>query len=71
MITRSRKPAVIVGGFEDLMTGFAALFDLNREFILRPCKPEELLLRTHRVLRFVETAEAIVPTTPRTEPGAW
>jgi CheY-like chemotaxis protein len=65
MITRSRKPAVIVGSFGDLVTGFAALFDLNREFILRPCKPEELLLRTHRVLRFVETAEAAVLTPAR------
>jgi PleD family two-component response regulator len=62
MIARSRKPAVIVGSFEDLVTGFAALFDLNREFIFRPCKPEELLLRTHRVLRFVETAETAIQT---------
>ncbi len=65
MITRSRKPAVIVGSFEDVVTGFAALFDLNREFILRPCKPEELLLRTHRILRFVEIAEATVQASPR------
>jgi hypothetical protein len=65
MIARSRKPAVIVGSFEDLVTGFAALFDLNREFILRPCKPEELLLRTHRILRFVEIAEATVQASPR------
>jgi CheY-like chemotaxis protein len=61
MIARSRKPAVIIGSFEDLVTGFAAVFDLNREFILRPCKPEELLLRTHRVLRF-ETAEEVIQT---------
>jgi len=66
MIARSRKPAVIVGSFEDAVTRFAALFDLNREFILRPCKPEELLLRTHRILRFVEIAEAAaVQTWPR------
>jgi len=62
MIARSRKPAVIIGSFDDLVTGFAAVFDLNREFILRPCKPEELLLRTHRVLRFVETAEEVIQT---------
>ncbi len=65
MITRSRKPAVIVGSYADMVTGFTALFDLNREFILRPCQPQELLLRTHRVLRFVETAEATVQTSPR------
>jgi CheY-like chemotaxis protein len=62
MIARSRKPAVIIGSFEDLVTGFAAVFDLNREFILRPCNAAELLLRTHRVLRFVETAEEAIQT---------
>jgi DNA-binding response OmpR family regulator len=58
MIAHSRKPAIIVGSFDDLVAGFAAGFDLNREFILRPCTPEELLLRAYHVLRFVETAEA-------------
>ncbi len=69
MIARSRKPAVIIGSFDDLVTGFAAVFDLNRECMLRPCKPDELLLRTHRVLRFVETAEVVLqsvtPSGPR------
>lgn len=69
MIARSRRPAVIIGSYEDLVTGFAAVFDFNREFILRPCKPDELLLRTRRVLRFVETAEVVpqsaAPSKPR------
>jgi len=62
LIVRSRKPAVIVGSFDDLVTGFAACFDFNREFILRPYTPEELLLRAHRVVRFVETAEVAKQT---------
>ena len=65
MIARSRKPAVIIGSFEELVTRFAAVADLNREFILRPCKPEELLLRAYRVLRFVETAEVMLQTSAR------
>ncbi len=62
MIAHSRKPAVVIGCFEDLVKGVAAVFDVNREFILRPYQPEELLLRTHRVLRFVETVEAVIQT---------
>ncbi len=58
MIARSRKPAVIVGTFEELVTRFATVADLNRDFILRPCMAEELLLRAYRVLRFVETARS-------------
>jgi len=57
MIARSRKPAVIIGSFEELVTRFVAVADLNREFILRPCQPEDLLLRAYRVLRFFESAE--------------
>lgn len=58
MIARSRKPAVIIGSCEDLIARFAAVVDLNRDFVIRPCKPDELLLRAYRVLRFAETMEA-------------
>ena len=40
----------------------AQKFDLNRDFVFRPCKPEELLLRAYRILRFVEAAAAEVRT---------
>jgi PleD family two-component response regulator len=60
MIARSRKPAVVIGSFEDLVTRFAVVADLDREFILRPCKAEELLLRAHRVLRFADAEAAVV-----------
>ncbi len=64
MIARSRKPAVIIGTLDDLATRFAAVADLNRDFMTRPCQPEELLLRAYRVLRFVESAAvAIQPST--------
>jgi PleD family two-component response regulator len=59
MIARSRKPAVIIGTFEELMARFVAVADLNREFILRPCQPEDLLLRAYRVLRFFESAAVV------------
>jgi len=65
MITRSRKPAVIVGTFHELVTRFATVSDINRDFIIRPCMPEELLLRAYRVLRFVETAEAVIQSSVR------
>jgi two-component system, OmpR family, phosphate regulon response regulator PhoB len=65
MIARSRKPAVIIGSFEELITRFAAVADLNREFVLRPCRPEDLLLRAYRVLRFFESAEAALQSTVR------
>lgn len=64
MIARSRKPAVIVGTFDELVTRFAIIADLSRDFIMRPCQPDELLLRAYRILRFVETAEAIETQTP-------
>jgi PleD family two-component response regulator len=60
LIARSRKPAVIIGSFEELVTRFAAVADLNREFILRPFEPEDLLLRAYRVLRFFESTEEVV-----------
>jgi PleD family two-component response regulator len=64
VITRSRKPAVIIGTFEELVPRFAAVADLNRDFILRPCRAEELLLRTYRILRFVETTEVEIQGSP-------
>ena len=65
MIGRSRKPAVIIGSFEELLTRFAAVADPNREFVLRPCQPEDLLLRAYRVLRLFEIAEVVVQTAVR------
>lgn len=59
MLASTRKPAVIVGSFDDLVRRFPAIADINREFVLRPYKPEDLVLRAFRVLRFVESAEAI------------
>jgi CheY-like chemotaxis protein len=65
MIARSRKPAVIVGTLDELVAQFAAMADLNRDFILRPCQPNELLLRAYRVLRFVEAAAAAIQSPAR------
>jgi DNA-binding response OmpR family regulator len=62
MIARSRKPAVIVGTFDELVTRFEVVADFTRDFIMRPCKPEELLLRAYRILRFVESAAAAIQT---------
>jgi DNA-binding response OmpR family regulator len=61
MIARSRKPAVIVGTFEELVLRVGAFADLSRDFIMRPCMPEELLLRAYRILRFVESAAIQYP----------
>jgi len=58
MIARSRKPAIIVGTLEELVTRFAAVAALNRDFVLRPCGPEELLFRAYRIIGFVEAAAA-------------
>ena len=65
MIARSRKPAVIVGSFEELVARFVAVADLNREFILRPCQPEDLLLRAYRVLRFFESTQVMLQSAGR------
>src|SRR5579862_7117098 len=65
LIARSRKPAVVIGSFEDLVKCFAAIADLNREFILRPLRREELLLRAYCVLRFVEKAEVVIESPVR------
>jgi CheY-like chemotaxis protein len=60
MLTGTRKPAVIVASFEDLVKRFpAAIADLNREFVLRPYNDRDLLLRAFRVLRFVDSVETI------------
>jgi PleD family two-component response regulator len=60
LIARSRKPAVIVGAYENLVIRFATVADLNRDFIMRSYQPEELLLRAYRVLRFVEAAQVAI-----------
>lgn len=65
MLARSRKPAVIVGHFDDLVRRFPAVADINREFVLRPYQPQDLLLRAFRVLRFVESAETAIETPER------
>jgi len=65
MIARSRKPAVIIGTPEELVTRFAAVADVNRDFMTRPCQPEELLLRAYRILRFVESAAAAIQSSVR------
>jgi len=65
MIARSRKPAVIVGTLEELVTNFAVVTDPHRDFIMRPCKPEEVLLRAYRILNFVEAVEAAVQPVAR------
>ncbi len=60
MVARSRKPAIVVGTLEELVTQFAAVSGLNRDFVLRPSRPEELLFSAYRILKFVESAvEAI------------
>jgi DNA-binding response OmpR family regulator len=65
MIARSRKSAVIIGTFDELVTRFVAVADLNRDFIVRPYLPEELLIRAHRILRFAETTAAALQTPVR------
>jgi hypothetical protein len=59
MIAGSRKPALIVGSFEDLIKQSPGLADINREFVMRPYQPEDLVLRALRVLRFAESAVTI------------
>jgi CheY-like chemotaxis protein len=68
MLALNRKPAVVIGSFEDLTSCFAEIADRNREFILRPWTAQELLLRTYRILKLIETAEATVQTSPRNGP---
>ena len=53
-IARSRKPAVVVGTYAELVQHIVAFADLNRDFALRPYAPQDLLLRAYRVLRLVE-----------------
>ena len=65
MIARSRKPAVIIGTHEELVARFAAVADPNRDFVMRPCAPEELLLRAYRILRYVERTEGATQSSAR------
>ncbi len=65
MIARSRKPAVIISACEELVTRFAAVADVNRDFMTRPCQPEELFLRAYRILRFVESAAVAIQSSAR------
>ena len=65
VIARSRKPAVIIGTLEELVARFAAVADPNRDFVMRPCEPEELLLRAYRILRHVEHAELAIQSSAR------
>lgn len=62
MIARSRKPALIIGTLEELVKRFAAVAHPNRDFVIRPCEPGELLLRAYRILTFVDTAAAAIET---------
>ena len=57
MIARSHKPAVIIGTLEELFARLETVTDPNRDFVMRPCGPDELLLRAYGVLRFVETLQ--------------
>jgi PleD family two-component response regulator len=68
MLALSRKPAVVIGSFEHLASGFAEIADLNREFILRPWTAEELLLRTYRILKSIEIAETTAQSSSRNGP---
>jgi DNA-binding response OmpR family regulator len=65
MIARSRKPAVIIGSLDELMARFAAVADVNRDFMTRPFQPEELLLRAYRVLKCAECAAVAIQPSAR------
>jgi DNA-binding response OmpR family regulator len=64
-IASSHKPALVIGTLEELMMQPQAMADLNRDFVVRPFKPEELLLRASRILRFAETAELAIQSSSR------
>lgn len=65
VIERSKKAAIIVGSLEEMMLQFGAIASLNRDFMLRPCGPEELLFRTYRVLKFVQATEGVIQSVAR------
>jgi DNA-binding response OmpR family regulator len=65
MIARSRKPAVIIGALDELVTRSAAIGDFHRDFMTRPYQPEELLLRAYRVLKCAECAAVAIPSSAR------
>jgi DNA-binding response OmpR family regulator len=62
-IARSKKPAVVIGTSEELMKHVIAFVDQNRDLVLRPFQPEELVVRAFKVLRSAESSqvEAIQP----------
>jgi DNA-binding response OmpR family regulator len=64
-IARCRKPALVIGTLEELVMHSQAVVDLNRDFVVRPFKPEELLLRASRILRFNETTEFAIQSSGR------
>lgn len=64
-IARSGKPALIISTLDELMTQFAAVTDVYRDFIVRPFESQELLLRAYRILRFIEAAEIAVQSIAR------
>ena len=66
LIERSQKPAIIVGALEELVTRFGAISGLHRDFMTRPCEPEQLLLRAYCILKFVETAASVIESSART-----
>jgi len=67
-IARSRKPALVIGTLEELMMRSHLMADLNRDFVVRPFEPKELLLRASRILRFAERAELVIQSSSRNGP---
>ena len=65
LIGRGHKPAIIIGSFEDLVAHLGIVSGLHRDFIVRPCVPEELLLRACRILKFVESTATLIQTSSR------
>jgi CheY-like chemotaxis protein len=65
LIERSHKPAIVVGSFQELAARFGIICGLHRDFIVRPCAPEDLLLRAYRMLKFVETTAAVIRSSTR------
>ena len=65
LIGRSHKPAIIVGALEELVTRFGAVSGLHRDFIVRPCVPEQLLFRAYCILKLVENATEAIQSSAR------
>jgi CheY-like chemotaxis protein len=64
-LARCRKPAILVGTVEDLLKHFVAVVGVNRDFIVRPFKSEELLLRAYYMLKFVESTAVEIQSATR------